>query len=97
VLDTARRSDVVVYAVEIGQRRASFPRDLGEATGGRVFAIESTKDLSAAFSGILEEFRMRYLISYSPRGVSAGGWHRLEVRVRNRGVTVKARPGYFGT
>ncbi len=96
VLETARRGDVVVYSVEIGQPRASFPRELSEVTGGRVFAIESTNDLSAAFARILEEFRMRYLISYSPQGVATGGWHRLEVRVKNRGVTVQARPGYFG-
>ena len=86
VLETARRGDVVVYGVEVGERRASFPRDLSETTGGR---------LSATFSRILEEFRMRYLVSYSPQGVAAGGWHRLEVRVKNRGVTVQARPGYF--
>jgi Ca-activated chloride channel family protein len=95
VLETARRGDVVVYSVEVGERRASFPRDLSEVTGGRLFAIESTTDLSATFSKILEEFRMRYLVSYSPQGVAAGGWHRLEVRVKNRNVTVKARPGYF--
>lgn len=95
VLETARRGDVVVYSVEVGERRASFPRDMSEVTGGRLFAIESTKDLSATFSKILEEFRMRYLVSYSPQGVSPGGWHRLEVRVKNRSVSVKARPGYF--
>jgi VWFA-related protein len=97
VLETARRGDVVVYAVEAGERRASFTRDLSEVTGGRLFAIESTKDLSAAFSKILEEFRQRYLVSYSPQGVAPGGWHRLEVRVRSRAATVKARPGYFGS
>jgi Ca-activated chloride channel family protein len=95
VLETARRGDVVVYSVEVGERRASFPRDLSEVTGGRLFPIESTKDLSATFSRILEEFRMRYLVSYSPEGVQRGGWHRLEVRVKNRSATVKARPGYF--
>jgi Ca-activated chloride channel family protein len=95
VLETARRGDVVVYSVEVGERRASFPRDLSEATGGRLFAVESTRDLSATFSKILEEFRMRYLVSYSPEGVQPGGWHRLEVRVKNRSATVKARPGYF--
>ncbi len=95
VLETARRGEVVVYGVEVGQPRASFPRDLTEVTGGRLFAIESTKDLSAAFSKILDEFRNRYLISYSPQGVEPSGWHRLEVRVRHRGAAVKARPGYF--
>ena len=95
VLETARRGDVVVYAVQSGGRPDGFIRQLSDVTGGRLITIESTKDLSATFSGILEEFRMRYLISYSPQGVSAAGWHRLEVRVRGRRLTVKARPGYF--
>ena len=60
-----------------------------------MFAVESTNDLSATFARILEEFRMRYLISYSPEGVAPGGWHELDVRVRTRGAAVKARPGYF--
>jgi len=95
VVETARRGDVIVYAVEVGEQRVSFLRDLSEVTGGRLFSIESTRDLAATFARILEEFRMRYLVSYSPQGVAPGGWHRLEVRVRHRGLTVKARPGYF--
>jgi Ca-activated chloride channel family protein len=96
VLETARRSDVVVYAVSVrGTGKDEFLRDLTDITGGATVEIESTKDLSATFVKILEEFRHRYLVSFSPRGVSAEGWHRLEVRVRNRRVTVKARPGYF--
>jgi hypothetical protein len=43
---------------------------------------------------VLEEFRQRYLVSYTPRGVAKDGWHRLTVRVK-RGGTVKARPGYL--
>ncbi len=95
VLNTARRGDVVVYSVEIGDARAPFMRHLTDVTGGRSMAIESTTDLSATFTQILEEFRMRYLISYSPHAVSSGGWHRLDVRVERRGVNVKARPGYL--
>jgi VWFA-related protein len=95
VVDTARRGDVIVYGVEVGERRASFPRDLTEVTGGRLFAVESTKDLSSVFSRILEEFRLRYLISYSPQGVTSDGWHRLDVRVKGRGAMVQARPGYY--
>ena len=95
VVETARRGDVVVYGVEVGENRVSFLRDLSEVTGGRLFTIESTKDLATTFAGILEEFRMRYLVSYSPQGVAPGGWHRLEVRVKRRAAAVKARPGYF--
>jgi VWFA-related protein len=95
VLDTAKRCDVVVYGVEVGKRRFSFLRDLSAATGGRLIQVESTKDLNGTFRGILDEFRQRYLISYSPNGVTAGGWHRLDVRVKGRSVVVRARPGYL--
>lgn len=95
VLESAKRSDAVVYGVEIGRNRTSFPKDLSSATGGRLIEIESTKALSATFSGILDEFRTRYLVSYSPQGVTTGGWHRLDVHVKNRNAVVKARPGYL--
>ncbi len=95
VLDTAKRSDVVVYSAEVGTRRSSFLGDLSAATGGRSIEIESAKDLRSTFRSILEEFRQRYLISYSPKGVTPGGWHRLDVRVKGRNLTVRASPGYL--
>lgn len=94
VLDTAKKSDVVVYGVSVGPR-VRFLRDLSAFTGGTVFDVDSTKDLSATFENILDEFRHRYLVSYSPENVMRGGWHRLEVRVKSRGVRVQARPGYM--
>ena len=75
VLETARRGDVVVYGVEVGERRASFPRDLSEVTGGRLFAIESTKDLSAAFARILEEFACVFKSSRRFPPLFAAGRH----------------------
>jgi len=95
VLDVAKRSDTVVYAVSAGQaRRAEFLGDLAEQTGGRLFKIESTRSLSAVFLEVLDEFRQRYLVSYSPTGVPQEGWHQLTVRVKGRTATVRARPGY---
>lgn len=96
VLDVARRSDAVVYGVTAGRvRRGDFLRDLSELSGGRLYEVESTGNLGSIFVGVLEEFRHRYLISYSPSGVAKDGWHRLDVRVKRRGATVKARPGYL--
>jgi VWFA-related protein len=92
VLDSAKRSKAVVYAVSAG-KSARFLDDLSSWTGGSVFKVESTKSLSAVFLSILEEFRHRYLVSYTPQGVAANGWHTLDVRVK--GHTVKARPGYL--
>ncbi len=95
VLQSARRSDVVVYGVAMrGRISPTFLKNLGEVTGGAVFEIESTKDLSQTFLRILTEFRQRYLVSFQPRGVSSTGWHRLEVRVKGKRGTVRARAGY---
>jgi hypothetical protein len=57
----------------------------------------STRDLGVRFLEIFREFRQRYLLSYTPARVSTPGWHRLEVRVRQRGAAVRARQGYFAT
>jgi VWFA-related protein len=94
VLENAKRSDVVAYAVSVGRVKSEFLRDLTSFTGGRLFEIEKTANLSSIFLSVLEEFRQRYLVSYTPRGVANDGWHRLTVRVK-RGGTVKARPGYL--
>jgi VWFA-related protein len=96
VLDASRRSDAVVYGVIVRSKsKASFLRDLSERTGGGIVEIDSTKDLADRFVAILDEFRQRYLVSYTPRGVASGGWHRLDVRVRGRKATIKARAGYL--
>jgi len=96
VLDAAKRSDVVAYAVSVQSRlKTEFLRDLASLTGGRLFEIEKTADLEVTFRAIVEEFRHRYLLSYTPRGVAKDGWHRLDVRVKRRGAAIKARPGYL--
>jgi len=95
VLNAAKRSDVVAYTVSVRSgARSDFLRDLSSFTGGRLFEIEKTANLETTFLEILDEFRHRYLVSYTPRGVARDGWHRLDVKVK-RGGTVKARPGYL--
>jgi VWFA-related protein len=94
VLDAAKRSDVVAYAVAARSRvNPEFLRELTSLTGGRLFEVEKAAKLDTLFVGILQEFRQRYLVSYTPKGVVKEGWHRLDVRVKRSG-TVKARPGY---
>ena len=96
VLDAAKRSEVVAYSASVGAvGGAPFLKELSALTGGTMYMVESTRDLRATFLGILAEFRQRYLVSYTPRGVAPDGWHKLDVRVKNRRATVKARPGYL--
>lgn len=95
VLRSARRANVVVYGAAVrGGGSTEFLRDLARQTGGDVVEVESTRDLRGRFEAILSEFRQRYLISYTPRGVERSGWHDVTVRVKGRAATVRTRPGY---
>jgi hypothetical protein len=86
----------VVYAVATKRGgRSEFLETLTDASGGSLFEIETTKDLGQAFLKVLDEYRHRYLLSYTPSGAAKVGWHKLSVRVPGREVKVKARPGYW--
>jgi VWFA-related protein len=95
LVDTAHRSNAVIYAVATGSaRRWRVLEDLASATGGAVIELDGGGDLGATFRDLLDRFRSRYQLAYTPRGVAEGGYHRLEVRVRRGGMRVQARPGY---
>jgi VWFA-related protein len=97
VLESAKRSSAVLYAVTAAESRRRSPlKDLTDATGGHMLPVAANGDLRGAFQKILQDFRSRYILSYSPQGVPIDGFHRLDVRVKRRGLTVKARPGYIG-
>lgn len=95
VLESAKRASAVVYAVATGDaRRWPTLKDLTDVTGGRTIALESTRDLHTEFRRILTEFRSRYVLAFTPTGVTETGFHALTVRAKRRGVVVKARSGY---
>jgi VWFA-related protein len=116
VLAVAKRSETVVYTVELretvlpfvripGVRGRMDPRDyyraatrfledIVDATGGRRLDAGDFDRLQATLKAVIGEFRQRYAIAYAPQGVAQDGWHSLDVRVKRRGVTVRARPGY---
>lgn len=92
----AKRFETVAYAVSTA-RGGDTPRilhDITSQSGGNLLQVTS-KDLEASFVKILDEFRRRYLLSYTLPAAPGPGWHRIEVRVRKRGMHVKARSGYL--
>lgn len=63
----------------------------------RVSAVTTTRpaDLTETFRRVVEEFRSSYVLHFTPRGVEAGGFHTLDVRVKGKGsLTIRARRGY---
>jgi VWFA-related protein len=98
VVEAASRSDVLVYGVTVrerGEPREPFLRDVVRATGGRLFEADSERDLRARFLDVLADVRSRYVLSYTPRGADAVGWHALDVRLKRSAGDVLARPGYW--
>ena len=93
LLETVNASPATVYAVSVGTEATEVLRQVTDASGGRHLEIASSRNLEAAFSEFLTEFRKRYVLGYEPAS-NAPGWHRLEIKVRRSGVDVRARSGY---
>jgi VWFA-related protein len=94
VIDIARRTEVVVFGVTTGKLRTAFLKDLADTTGGDTVEIQSTAELRSTLVRLLNEYRQRYLLAYSPTGVAPAGFHAIKVQVSKKGATVKTRQGY---
>jgi VWFA-related protein len=98
VLTTDRRariSGTPQLASQFARAEKLFER-FAEETGGRVFQA-TAGSLRATLIEILDEFRQRYMLTYTPSGVAQPGWHTLDLRLRGRAGEVKARRGYFSS
>ncbi|HEY6147054.1 MAG TPA: VWA domain-containing protein, partial [Thermoanaerobaculia bacterium] len=107
--DTAellRRSDCVVYPVDIAglrtpsdgtiapaERGEDFLFTLAHATGGEL--IRNGNDILAQIARVEEKTNLTYVLSYSSSANADGNYHPIRVRTRVKGARVSARPGYF--
>ncbi|HKW02077.1 MAG TPA: VWA domain-containing protein [Vicinamibacterales bacterium] len=69
-------------------------QELADLSGGRNFNLHRDGSIVSSLAGAIEEFRTRYVLRYTPSGVSRDGWHDLSVRVKGRKYDVRARKGY---
>jgi Ca-activated chloride channel family protein len=84
----------IVTSPDYQKGQTDFLATVAATTGGRLIKADTTNNLPQAFDEILREFRTRYVIAYSPRGVDTPGWHRIDVKVKGRRAEVHARAGY---
>ncbi|HSF14041.1 MAG TPA: VWA domain-containing protein [Vicinamibacteria bacterium] len=100
VYDAAKRSEATVFVVATKQTPPRFAlttdffEELAQMSGGIFFEVDSSR-LPEIFASILAQLKTRYVLSYHPRGDLEPGWHELEVRLRGRRATVRARRGYY--
>jgi VWFA-related protein len=67
---------------------------LADDTGG--FIIQNTNDLEGGIQRIARESLSYYLLGYTPTNTTRdGAYRRIEVKVRGKGLNVRARKGYY--
>jgi Ca-activated chloride channel family protein len=107
-LEAAHRADAVLYGVLVMPITNDAGRNIGgenalinlaSGTGGRVFFPGGAAALDDAFQEILRDLRTQYLIGYYPRNVLPvkGGFHRIEVKLKNPDLRPQTRTGYYET
>lgn len=93
----ATREGIMIYAVGIRgaeQRLSKGLKDLALETGGWFFELKPSDNLVSTFQRVADELRNQYLLGFSP-AVFDGKAHRLEVKVKRRGLTARARRSYL--
>jgi len=106
VLDLAKRSEVVIYAIglragEIARREfkeAEFVlKQLANETGGRAFFVTDARELAKIYQGIWDELSSQYAVAYSSANPKRdGAWRRVQVRLLRPNITARTKLGYYG-
>jgi len=69
---------------------------MARETGGTSFAVTKQQSIAAIYSQIEGELRNQYSIGYVPaRSTPDRQYHRIELSVRDRHLSVAARDGYY--
>ena len=108
LLDVAKRSQTVIYAVGLGLEEpigkvvrsdAEFSlRQLAQETGGRLFLPKRPVDLTDVYTQIANELTNQYIVGYLSNNSNAGAdgaWRRLAVQVNRPNMQARTRAGYY--
>jgi Ca-activated chloride channel family protein len=105
VVDRARAEEVMIYAIGLesqyfnGQRTVRSKPDSGlrkiaDETGGGYFELTKTAELASTFTRVAQELHSQYVLGFTPMLLD-GKVHKLMVRVKQPGMTARARRSYL--
>jgi Ca-activated chloride channel family protein len=97
VLQKLQQTEATLYAVGLGSRvNRAYLQQLADLSGGGAYFPADVTTLAAEYHKILDELRRRYVVGYeSTNRVRNGNWRKVEIRVRQGGVQVRSRDGYY--
>ncbi len=69
---------------------------LSESTGGHVFTVSRTMSLREIYAQIADDLRLQYELGYHPPpDTRPNSYHKLELKAKDKKLTVQARKGFF--
>jgi VWFA-related protein len=69
---------------------------LSESTGGHVFTVSRTMSLREIYAQIADDLRLQYELGYNPPpDTRPNSYHKLELKAKDKKLTVQARKGFF--
>lgn len=68
-------------------------KELARVGGGGYFELDATHQLGETFTRVADELHRQYLLAFNPAALD-GRTHKIEVRVRHAGMSVRARESY---
>ena len=71
-------------------------RKLADETGGGYFELKKTDELGATFTRVAQELHRLYTLGFTPTLLD-GKEHKLEVRLKQPAMTVRARKSYIAS
>lgn len=106
VLDLAKRSETVIYAIGLRQgelarrefKEAEFVlKQLSNETGGRAYFVNDARELQKIYQSIWDELSSQYSIAYSSANPKRdGAWRRIQVRLLRPNASARTKLGYYG-
>jgi VWFA-related protein len=69
-------------------------RRISDETGGGYFELKKTADLAPTFTRVAQELHSQYVLGFAPTQLD-NKVHKLSVRVKQPGMTARARRSYL--
>jgi VWFA-related protein len=69
---------------------------ISRETGGRFFEVSKKQTLATVYDEVDEDLRHQYSLGYSPDRAE-GGYHKIHLATKQKGLTVQTREGYYGS
>jgi VWFA-related protein len=101
-IEGAASADTAIYAIsvrrtEYGSHGDDAVQRLATETGGRVFLVDKYEGNAEVFSGVEQELRGRYTLTYRrAEAPAAGGFHELRILIHSeKKLRAHHRRGYY--